>query len=128
MSNEPPDLVHQRLARAREALASARVLADTQHWSACTNRLYYACFYAVSALLARHNLEARTHNGVRRLFGQHFVQTGTVDPEWGRFYAEVFQYRQLSDYDDYFEPDPDLVRAWLERADRLIALLETLAT
>lgn len=45
------DVVRYRLQRAREALEDARVLANASRWSACVNRLYYACFYAVSALL-----------------------------------------------------------------------------
>lgn len=26
-----------------------------KHWNSCTNRLYYACFYAVSALLQQND-------------------------------------------------------------------------
>ena len=40
------DVVRYRLRRAREALEDARVLANASRWSACVNRLYYACFYA----------------------------------------------------------------------------------
>lgn len=42
------DVVKYRLQRARESLEDARVLANASRWSACVNRLYYACFYAVS--------------------------------------------------------------------------------
>jgi hypothetical protein len=44
-------LVGYRLQRARETVEEARVLLETDHANACVNRLYYACFYAVSALL-----------------------------------------------------------------------------
>lgn len=44
-------LVLYRMSRANEALEDARILAREERWNACVNRLYYACFYAVSALL-----------------------------------------------------------------------------
>jgi uncharacterized protein (UPF0332 family) len=39
------DLVEYRLARARQTLDDALVLAEAGRWNACVNRLYYACFY-----------------------------------------------------------------------------------
>jgi hypothetical protein len=44
-------LVAHRLERARETLDEARLLLSAGHGNATVNRLYYACFYAVSALL-----------------------------------------------------------------------------
>jgi uncharacterized protein len=45
------DLVLYRMTRADESLEDARILAKAERWNACVNRLYYACFYGVSALL-----------------------------------------------------------------------------
>jgi len=50
------DLVPYRLEKARETLEDARILANAGRWNACVNRLYYACFYSVSALLVKDNL------------------------------------------------------------------------
>lgn len=36
------------------------------------NRLYYAAYYAVSALLISYKYEASTHNGVIQMFGKVF--------------------------------------------------------
>ena len=51
MTPEIRILVQYRLDRAREALAEAALLLDSGHANTGVNRLYYACFYAVSALL-----------------------------------------------------------------------------
>jgi len=59
------NVVLYRMARARETLEDARILAEKGRWNACVNRLYYACFYAVSALLVRDGLSSSKHAGVR---------------------------------------------------------------
>jgi len=61
MTNEELDLVAYRLARAEETLKDAEILAAQKRWGSCVNRLYYACFYAASALLAQKgSLQAST--------------------------------------------------------------------
>jgi uncharacterized protein (UPF0332 family) len=52
------DLIQYRLKRAREALEEALLMKQEAHWNTCANRLYYACFYAVTALLAKEDLVA----------------------------------------------------------------------
>jgi len=74
MSPHEVALVGYRLARARETLEEARLMAQARHWDGCVNRLYYACFYAVTALFVAHGLSSAKHSGVRSLFGQHFVK------------------------------------------------------
>jgi uncharacterized protein (UPF0332 family) len=64
------DLVVYRMARARETLEEAHILADSGRWNACVNRLYYACFYSVSALLLREGLSSSKHAGVRGIFNR----------------------------------------------------------
>ena len=51
--DELQELVTYRLQRAEETLEEARVMQNIGHWNACANRLYYAAFYAVSALLVK---------------------------------------------------------------------------
>lgn len=36
--------------------------------------MYYACFYAVSALLLHAEIDGvKSHEGVRQMFGKHFI-------------------------------------------------------
>jgi len=57
-------LVTYRMQRATETLEEARLMQDAGHWNACANRLYYAAFYAVSALLARDRHTVSKHSGL----------------------------------------------------------------
>ena len=65
-------LVSYRKARANETMEDARILANAGRWNACVNRLYYSCFYGVSALFVRHGLSSSKHTGVRSLFNRHY--------------------------------------------------------
>jgi len=44
------DYIYYRLKSSKESLEAARILAKEEHWNSAINRLYYACFYAISAL------------------------------------------------------------------------------
>lgn len=118
-----------RLKRARTTLAEAQHLAAKEFWHGAVNRCYYACFYAVHALLASHELEAHTHEGTQTLFGKHFVKPGTIPADYGTFFHTLLDQRMESDFDDFVEVDPDEISHWLDQADSFLdtiaSLLET---
>ena len=67
------------------------------------NRLYYACFYAVTSLLLSGEIETKTHSGTKQLFGLHFVKTGKISEENNKLYTKLFHMRQSADYEDGVE-------------------------
>jgi uncharacterized protein (UPF0332 family) len=98
MKSHPRDLVNYRLEKAHETLEDARILAAAGRWNACVNRLYYRCFFAVSALLIQHDLSSSKHSGVRGLFNQNFVKTGKVSKNLAKIFNDLFERRKESDY------------------------------
>jgi len=90
------------------------------------NRLYYACFYAVSAVLLSKQLSASTHGGTRTLFSQHLVHPGLVTPEFAQLYYQLFDARQSSDFMDLFTIESALVEPWIGLTDVFIRALEKL--
>jgi uncharacterized protein (UPF0332 family) len=54
------------------------------------------------------------------MFGLHFVSTGIVAKEIGKFYTELFELRQDSDYESYFEFEVQEVIVLLPPAKNLI--------
>ncbi|WP_373515144.1 HEPN domain-containing protein [Persicitalea sp.] len=119
-------LARYRIQRARETFDEVSILIENGLWNTAVNRLYYASYYAVIALLIKHEINTNTHAGVRQMFGLHFVKTGIVDKELGKFYSSIFTMRQNGDYEDYFEFSEEEVLAWLEPADELINKIEEL--
>ena len=94
MSDLKADLIRYRMERAHESLEEAALMADTGHWRTCINRVYYSCFYAVSALLMKNSLSTVKHSGVLSFFNRHFVQLGLISKNHGKFYNRLFLYRQ----------------------------------
>lgn len=95
------ELIKYRLSRALETYEEALILARENHWNASANRLYYSCFYAVSALLLKNGLNTSTHNGVKTEFHKSFIKSGIISKQSGRTYSRLFNLRQEGDYLDF---------------------------
>lgn len=98
---ETKALVLNRIRRSRETWAETKGIIEGGYWYAAANRMYYACYYMVSALLLKNGLNAHTHGGAIGLFGLHFIKTGLIDSDLGKFYSQLFELRQTGDYDDW---------------------------
>src|SRR5688572_18098055 len=106
-------LIQYRLERAQESLDDALLMANAESWNTYVNRLYYSCFYAVSALLVRDGLSSSRYTGIRSLFNQHYVRTGVVPRDLARLYNDLFERRQESDYADFVRFQAGQVRPWI---------------
>ena len=95
------DLINYRISRAKESYEEAKLLVDNSHWNAAANRLYYACFYIVNALLIKNDFNFSSHNGVKTEFHRSFVKNGLVSVSNGKLYSRLFNLRQESDYIDF---------------------------
>ena len=116
MTEETRTLVRYRLDRAKEALEEAVLLLERGYTNTCVNRLYYACFYAVSALLLAQGLSSARHSGIRALFHQHIVKPGKVSVPLGQMYDRLFDNRQKGDYADLVRFVIGDVQPWIEEA------------
>jgi len=95
------ELVKYRLQRSDETLSDAVLLAENKRWNACINRLYYACYYAVNALLLQFGYKAHTHSGIKTQFSKHFIKEKKINQEQGKLYAKLLNQRHSGDYDDF---------------------------
>lgn len=95
-------LVCYRIEKARTTLEQVKNIASTGYWDMIANRLYYAAYYAVSALLIQSGYSVQTHHGIIQMLGLHFIKTGIIDKEFGSLYGQLFSLRQTGDYGDTF--------------------------
>ncbi len=88
--------------------------------------MYYACFYAVGALLAKHKIEVNSHQGVRQNFGKNFVKTGKFDNRLAKHFTELFDKRHKGDYNDFFDYDEKTVLRLFPLSKELTEKIEDL--
>jgi len=124
MNPEKAELVSRRIAKAKQTLDEVDILIENKLWNTAINRLYYASFYAVIALLHNYELDAKTHSGVKRMFGLHFIKPGIISERHGEFYADLFEMRQDADYEDEVEYEKEDVLKLIRPAHELVASIE----
>jgi uncharacterized protein (UPF0332 family) len=117
-------LVAYRMQRAKESLLEADVLIDSHFYNAAVNRLYYACYYAVIALLMKNEIAAHTHSGVKQMFGMHFVATEKIENKYSYFYSQLFNDRMNGDYDDFLQYELDMLQSLRPQAEEFINRIE----
>ena len=121
------DLIQYRIERAQETFEEALLMQRENHWNACANRPYYACYYTVTALLVGQGLVSSKHTGVKALFNKHFVKTGQVMKQNGKLYNRLFDARQEGDYVDFVLFDKDRVEPWVSEVKEFIENISRLA-
>lgn len=95
-------LVSYRVEKAHATFEQAKANVANGYWDLIANRLYYAAYYATSALLLQNGYSVQTHNGIIQMLGMHFIKTGKLDKRWGNIYSRLFSNRQTGDYGDMF--------------------------
>lgn len=99
MTEHQRALIDYRLAEARESLEEAKVLLrEKMSNRSVINRLYYAMFYAVLALLQDKRLSSSKHSGVIAVFDRDFVKTELFDKKLSKALHRAFELRQRGDY------------------------------
>ena len=117
-------LVSYRIQRAKETLAEADSLIKDGFYNAAVNRLYYACYYAVIALLVQNSIVAHTHQGVKQMFSLHFVVNNKISKQYSNFYGRLFNDRMSGDYDDFVQYDSEMMTELRPQAEEFIIIIE----
>lgn len=123
MKKEFIDLAKYRLEKSQNTLSDADKYIEEATPESTVNRIYYAMFYAVNALLIVNELSSSKHSGVRAIFNKEFVNEGLIKKELGKFYSEMFDNRQEGDYKDFVQFEKENVRIWLEKATEFIKVV-----
>ena len=126
MIDQKIEIVKYRISRAKETLDDAKILAQNKKWNSSINRLYYAAYYAVTALLLNKDINPSSHNGVKAKFSENFILTQKIPKELGKIYSQLFTWRQKGDYDDLFDFDEEKVMPYFKPVEELIRRIEML--
>lgn len=123
-NEERATLVALELRKAHETFEEIGILTSANRWSGAANRLYYAVFHAVNALLIHDGLYVNTHHGLHALFHLHYIKTGKMPIDYGRLYSQLQTMREESDYNCVYEVEPEELKKRIEPAKKFIDDIE----
>lgn len=125
LSNEERNiLVALELKKAHETYDEIGILIAANRLNGAANRMYYAVFHAVCALLLYDGIQVNTHRGSHALFSQHYIKTGLLPREYGQLYNQLQTMREESDYNCAYDVDIDELQQRLEPAKQMIEDIE----
>lgn len=102
---ERNEYVKYRIESAYKTSGAAKVLAENGYWNSAINRLYYALFYAVNALLVLNKIRTKSHSATKSQFSLLFVKSEKFNKKYGRLLSELFDCRQNGNYENIFDYD-----------------------
>ena len=119
--------VEREIQQAQQALNDAAKAQDADLSDAAViNRLYYAAFHSVQAVLYDRDFDPTSHGGVLSLFGSEVIAVGDASRDDGRFFSQLSELRQQADY-GYDELDEN-VDALYSRTQNLVTKMKSLCT
>lgn len=120
------DYIQYRIEKAYQSWDDARLLFQNERWNASVNRFYYSVFYAVIALLIKNGVDAKSHNGVRRMFGEKFINTKIVEIKYGKLLSKLSDWRDRGDYGDLFDFSKEQVEPLIMQTKEMLDEIKSL--
>ena len=113
-----------QLEKVTKMLAELDVQLQNGLWSLAANRLYYALFHAVYALLITDKHEVGTHRGAVHKFSLFYVKQGIFTIAEGKIYSQLQQLREDGDYNCSIDIDQNDVERLIEPTRQLIEKIQ----
>ena len=120
------NIVRYRMENAHRTLDEVQSHINNGFYNTAINRMYYACYYAASAILIANKITTKSHDGVRQMFCMHFIKTGIIPKEYSRFYSNLFEERTTGDYEDLFNHDQTTCEEYYPTAKEFVSVVEKL--
>lgn len=117
---ERETVVRLELEKAQTTLTEMDVLCQSKLWNAAANRMYYALFHAVSALLIHDGHIVKSHRGILVLFGQQYVRKGIFTKEDGALLSELIIMRDNADYNCFYNVTEEKIVSFIAPSRNLI--------
>lgn len=124
MKIQPSD-VQALLNKAHSKLKTARLDFGGTQYDDASSRAYYAAFSAVSALLLSKGLAFSSHGQVIGAFNREYVKTGIFPAEFAGVLQELFEARQLSDYDPLPAISLEDAQSHIASAEKMVESIST---
>lgn len=117
--DDKKSIIKYRVEKSASTMIEAKDNAKLGHWNLVANRLYYALFYMIAALLLDKDIQFKSHAGAIRAIGLHFVSKGLLTSEEGGLISRLQNMRSSGDYDDLFNWTEENVAPMFEPTEAL---------
>ena len=117
-------MVELEIERAEKIMQQFPTLQEQQYWDTLVNRMYYAAFHAVSALMIHNALLVHTHRGALSTFNKEFVRTGIFTVDEGRLFSQLEGLRERGDYNCFIDASEEEVVPLIEPLKALVAKIK----
>ncbi len=113
-------MVELEMERAEKITEQFETLRKQQYWDTLVNRMYYAIFHAVSALMIHNAINIHTHRGALNAFNKEFVRTGVFSEEEGHLFSKLEGMRERGDYNCFVDATEEEIVPLIEPLKVLI--------
>ncbi len=120
-------LIKYRIDRANETIVEAKEALELNHLNLAVNRIYYACFYSVEALMLTRDFSTKNHGVLKGEFNKIYIHSGILDKKYFETLNNAFKNRQTGDYGDFVKFNKDKVKNSLIEAEWFVAEINKMA-
>ena len=121
---ERRELSSARLDKAFQMLNAARIMLQYEDYATACNRLYYAVFHAMRAVLVLDEIDEHSHSHLIAEFRKRYLKTNVLDRSLSDTIGSSFQIRNESDYeDDWIIPKADVIEQE-QKVSEFLAVIE----
>ena len=117
-------MVELEIERAEKIMQQFPTLVEQKYWDTLVNRMYYAVFHAVSALMIHNAIQVHTHRGALIAFNKEFVRTGIFSAEEGHLFSKLESMRERGDYNCFIDATEDEVLPLIEPLKALVSKIK----
>lgn len=122
---ERRELSSSRLDKAYQMLRAAQILLSYEDYASACNRLYYAVFHAMRAVLALDEIDEHRHSHLISEFRRNYLKTNILDRKLSDTIGSAFQIRNDSDYEDNWIISKAEVREQEEKVTEFLKVIES---
>lgn len=121
-------MVTLEIERATKIMQEVPVYVGAKLWNTLANRLYYAAFHAVSAILIKNEIPVKSHKGAILMFNRDYVNTGVVTREDGILFSQLEGLREAGDYNCCLETTEEQIMPYVTKTEAFVEKIRQLLT
>jgi uncharacterized protein len=118
------DYIQYKKDRSFEAIEDIQKMIDNGMLSAAMNRIYYAGFYIVSALLLLDGFSTSKHRQLIAYFNKEYIKTGKIPVDIGEILNESYNNRLAADYHDFVFLTKTQVEEFYDQIKEFVSLID----